>query len=256
MKFGICAGPEMAVIARDAGFDYFEWSVGGLLKPREDESAFEAALAQARAVGIPCPAVNVLFPPDLKVTGPQVDMDAIKSYMNTVLRRAEIAGLEIIGFGAGGARRVPEGFDPQIAWRQLVDFCRWLGPAAEKHNVTIGVEPLNTSETNILNTAEEAARLIAEVDHPSIRLEIDGYHWAKDQNALSGILDNAGLIVHAHVAAVEGRRAPHPGDPCAPFFAVLRQIGYDGRLSIEGRVDNPQEELPQALRIMREQSAG
>ena len=88
-------------------------------------------------------------------------------------------------------------------------------------------------------------------NHPNIRLLVDGYHWAKGEDSLSGITDNADLLAHTHVATLEGRRPPRPGDDCAPFFAALKRAGYDGRMSIEGNIQNPAEELPQALKVMK-----
>jgi D-psicose/D-tagatose/L-ribulose 3-epimerase len=251
MKFGVCGGPEIGRIAKAAGYDYFEWSVSGLLHPREDEETFEAALEQARAVGLACPAVNVFIPSDFKITGPDVDHSALEGYVTTAIRRANQAGVEVIVFGSGGARRIPDGFSRERAWQQLSEFCCMIGPIAQKYQVTAAIEPLNKTETNVLNTVDEAAKLVREVEHPNIRLLVDGYHWAKDGDSLAGILDNASLIAHAHVATLDGRRPPHPGDNCAPFFAALKQAGYDGRVSIEGNIEDPQVELPRALEIMR-----
>jgi D-psicose/D-tagatose/L-ribulose 3-epimerase len=251
MKYGVCGGPEIARIAKKAGYDYFEWSVGGLLRPREEEQVFLAALKEAQEVGFPCPAVNVFVPADLKITGPNVDLQALETFVTTALRRAEIAGVETIVFGSGGARNVPEGFDRKTAWQQLVNFCQLLGPLAEKYHVTIVVEPLNKSESNIINTVGEGADLVRQVDHPNIRLLADGYHWGKDQDSVEGIVTNGSLLAHAHVATVEGRRPPQPDDTCAPFFTALVQAGYDGRVSIEGNIGNPEADLPQALEIMR-----
>jgi sugar phosphate isomerase/epimerase len=251
MHFGVCGGPEIGRLAKEAGFDYFEWSVSGLLHPRDAEPVFEQALAEARAVGLPCPVVNVFLPGDLKLTGPTVDRTALESYVSIALRRAETAGVKCIVFGSAGARNVPDGFDRAAAWAQLVDFCQMLGPIAQRHGVTIAIEPLNRSECNIINTVAEGARLAREVDHPNIKLLADGYHWAKDSDAVAGIVENGDLLVHTHVAVVDGRRPPRPGDTCAPFFAALKQAGYDGRMSIEGQIDNPQSELPKALEIMR-----
>lgn len=253
MQFGVCGGPDLARVAKEAGYDYFEWSVGALLHPRDSEEVFRAALAEAWAVELPCPAVNVFLPAELKVTGPAVDRQALEAYAEIALRRAEIARVSVIVFGAGSARRIPEGFDNAQGWQQMLDFCRWLAPVAEKHQVTIAIEPLNKTETNLINTAEEGAEMVRAVDHPNVRLLIDGYHWAKDHNAASGILDNANLLAHAHVATAEGRRTPRTEDPCDPFFDALRQAGYNGRLSFEGSLQSPKEELTQALAIMRSQ---
>ena len=122
MKFGVCGDPKIALNAKEAGFDYFEWSVGNYLHPREEEAVFQMALAQAQEVGIPCPAANVFIPSDLKITGPDANLAALEVYVRTALRRAEIAGVETIVLGSGGARRIPDGFERKRAWEQLVAF--------------------------------------------------------------------------------------------------------------------------------------
>jgi sugar phosphate isomerase/epimerase len=255
MKYGVCGDPKLALIAKEAGYDYFEWSVGDYLHPRESEAIFESALEQVHATGLPCPAANVFIPGDLKITGPDANLEKLEAFASTALYRAQTAGVETIVFGSGGARRIPDGFDREKAWEQLVRFGKMLGPIAAKHKVTIAVEPLNRGECNILNTVGESSFLVREVDHPNIRLLVDGYHWAKDSDTLSGILENASLIVHAHIAAVEGRTAPNLADPCSPFFSAMRQAGYTGRVSIEGFITNAAEELPLALEIMRREAS-
>lgn len=254
ISFGVCGDPQLARIAKDAGFDYFEWSVGGYLQPREDEAAFQSAMAQVKEIGIPCPAVNVFIPGDLKITGPEVDTGALETFARTALQRAEVANVDTIVFGSGGARRVPDGFDRQRAWDQLAAFGKMLGPIAEMHRVRVAIEPLNRAECNILTTVGEAALLVREIDHPAIRLLVDGYHWAKDSDTAAGIIDNASLLTHAHIAAVQGRRPPNQSDPCVSFFSALRQARYSGRVSIEGSITDPAEELPRALEIMRAQT--
>jgi len=107
MKFGVCGGPEIARIAKDCGYDYFEWSVGELLHPREDEAVFTDALARAKSVGLPCQAANVFIPGDLKITGPAVDKQALQAFVTTALERAQKAGLKVIVFGSGCARGIP-----------------------------------------------------------------------------------------------------------------------------------------------------
>ncbi len=118
----------------------------------------------------------------------------------------------------------------------------------------VAAEPLNRAECNILTTVGESALLVREIDHPAVRLLVDGYHWAKDSDTDAGIIDNASLLAHVHVATVEGRRPPHPDDPCTAFFAALRQARYSGRVSIEGSINDPAVELPRALEIMRAQT--
>ena len=251
MKFGVCGGPAIARIAQRAGYDYFEWSVGDLLHPREDEAIFEESLQQVKALKFRCPVVNVFLPADLKLTGPEVNNKQVEKYVTTAVQRAEKARVEIIVFGSGAARRIPDGFDEHKAHQQIVDFCRMLGPLAREHGVTIVIEPLNTTETNVITSVQEGADLVHEVDDPNICLLVDGYHWAKGNDTSDAIYRNIPIIKHAHVATLDGRRPPSPGDNCAEFFRQLNRGGYEGRVSIEGRIDDPATELPIALEVMR-----
>ncbi len=251
MKFGVCGDPAMGRIAKTAGYDYFEWSVGGLLHPREDEAVFLSALAEMKEANFPCPVVNVFIPGDLKITGAVVNESALEEYVSTTFRRAQVADVEVIVFGSGAARQIPEGFDRAQAFRQLVHFGQMAAAHAEKHRVTLVVEPLNKAETNVLNTVAEGAEFVRAVNHPNLQLLVDGFHWAKDNESVEGIFQNSSLLRHAHIATVDGRRPPRIGDDCALFLQTLKKTGYNQRISIEGQIAHPTEELPAALSIMR-----
>lgn len=256
MKFGVCGSPAMGRLAAKAGYDYFEMSVGGLLKPREEQAAFETVLAEARSVGIPCPVLNVFVPADLKITGEAVNMQALEQYVTTACQRAEKAGVKVIVFGSGGARRVPEGFSHAQARQQIVAFCRMLGPIAGRHGVTIAIEPLNVAECNILNTLGECAGVAREVNHPAIRLLVDAYHLLKDGDSLDDIVKNGDILVHAHIATIPNRVAPG-AEACdlAPFFGALKRAGYQGRVSLEGNIAEDEAVLAQSLSLMKQLAA-
>lgn len=252
MKYGICGDPALAALAASAGFDFFEWSVGALLKPREPREAFLQALAVARAAALSAPVLNCFLPGDLKVTGPQADPAAQRAFVETACERAAEAGVTAIVFGSGGARAIPEGFDRAAAWRQLVDFGALLAPLAQRHGVTIAVEPLNRQECNVLTTVGECAALVREVNHPGLRLLVDAYHFLRDGDSLEALAAHGSLLAHVHVATVPKRLVPG-AEPCdfGPFFEVLKRVGYTGRVSIEARLDDAARELPAALALLR-----
>ncbi len=252
MRFGVCGSPEMGQNAADANFDYFEWSVPGLLKPLEDESEFRQSLALVKETGIPCPVLNLMVPAQLKLTGPEVDIAALRDYINTMCQRAEEAGVKVIVFGSGGARQIPHGYSRNQAWDQLVKFCRMLGPVAQDHGVTIAIEPLNKKECNVVNSVAEGAELARQTDNPAIRLLVDAYHWAIDEGTINEILDAGDLLVHAHIATRDNRRAPGIGSfDFNHFFQALQQTGYDSRISIEAQIDDPGTELPLSLGVLK-----
>ncbi len=256
MHFGVCGNAATAMIAARAGCDFVELSVAELLKPLAPEQAFLESLAAMQTAGIPCPAVNGFVPANLKITGPAVDSPALRSYVATAAARAERAGVRIIVFGSGGARRIPDGFDRQAAQAQLAAFCRMAAPLARDHGVTIVVEPLNKAECNVLTTIAECAALVAEADDPAIRLMVDAYHLLRDGDDFADIVAHGNLLAHAHIATVPGRRPPG-AEPCdfSRFFHALAEAHYTGRISIEGKLANPAEELPAALALMRQLAA-
>ena len=236
MRFGYCCGPAQAGILKDAGFDYFEWSVPGLLMPLADGAAFESALAQARAAELPCEALNLMVPADLKITGPEVDSAKLEIYAETMCARAKRAGIQRIVFGSGGARRVPENFCGEKARAQIVSFLKMLGPRARAAGVQIVVEPLNRNETNIINSVAEGAEIVREVNDAGIRLLADSYHVLVEDEPFENITRNLDIITHAHIATREGRYLPGvvACEGVQRFLRTLSEGGYNGRVSIEG----------------------
>ena len=252
MQFGVCCDPAMTGCAATAGYDFAEWSVGALLKPREPQGAFLAALEAVRGAKLPFPVVNCFVPADLKITGPDVDRSELLKYVATAFERAELAGVETIVFGSGGARRIPEGFSSEAAHDQLVWFGSMVAPVARRHGVTVVVEPLNSMECNVLTTVRECAALVREVDHPGLRLLVDAYHLLRDNDSCEDIVANGDLFAHVHIATVANRLAPG-AEPCdfVPFFNALTRAGYNGRVSIEATIQSPEKDLPEAITLMR-----
>lgn len=240
MKYGICGGPELAANAREAGFEYLEWSVAGLLKPMENEAAFAQSLEAIRASGLPCPVLNNFVPASLKITGPTADLAALHAFVSVAFARAREAGVTHIVFGSGGARRVPEGFDRDEANRQIETFLNMAAPLAQANGVTIAIEPLNPAECNILTTLAEGAALVKKVNHPAVQLLVDSYHLLRSDNVTNDVETFGGMLAHVHVATKDNRMLPG-SEPCdlAPFFQALCRGGYNGRVSFEGKIHEP-----------------
>jgi sugar phosphate isomerase/epimerase len=257
MKLGICGGTDIASVAQAAGYDYIEITVAGHLMGEAPDAAFAPTLKAIQTCGLPCLAANVFVPGHLKITGPEVDFPRLTRYVETVMRRAEQVGIQAIVFGSGAARKIPEGFDRQAAYAQLVDFGRMVGPLAGRHGVKIAVEPLNRGETNVLNSVAEGLAYVREVNHPAFRLLVDAFHWAKEQEPAADIVTAGPWLEHAHIATY-ANRLPPGAEACdfAPFFTALRQAGYNLRLSVEAGWKNLPEEAPAAHRLMEQTLAG
>ncbi len=253
MKFGICGGPD-TFAARPDGLDYLECTVGHML-PREDDAAFADAFAKLQDACAPLLAANCFLPGDLKSTGPDVDCDALDAYVAAAFARAEKVGIKRIVFGSGGSRQVPDGFDKEEAFAQLVAHCKRFGDIAAKHDIVIVIEPLQVAECNIINTVREGAKLAKAADHANVKVLADFYHMACDGEGPDAIREAGPLLQHVHVAEKEKRTAPGmEGDDLRPFLKALKDIGYDGMVSIEaGFGDDMAAQAPLSLAELRKQ---
>jgi len=252
MRFGCCAGPEMGEVLAQAGYDYIELSVSRHLQPEMDSQEWDALHRDIEGQPLPVEVFNTFLPADLKVTGPSVDAERIGRYLKVALERAAGLGGEVIVFGSGGARGIPEGFPRKRAWQQLLDFVRRAGEEAARVGMLIAIEPLNRAECNVLTDLEEAVQLAREADHPQMRVLADLYHMVREAEPMARLLTAGEWIAHVHVADTD-RRAPGSGSyPYPAFFAALRQIGYDGRCSIECRWEDLAAECAAALQFLRQ----
>ena len=234
MRFGCCCSIEQADVAYVAGFDYIECTVVSLL-PEATEPMFAPVLEKYQAAPVPVAACNVFLPGDLKVVGLDVEWPRVETYVRTALRRVRLVGANLVVFGSGKARMVPEDFARADAEAQLVDFLQLVGDVAQAHAMTVVIEPLNRKESNILNSVAEGVALAERVNRPAIRVLADFYHMDEEQEELRALLDYKDWLAHIHVADT-GRRAPGTGSyPYAQFVELLDQAGYDGMVSIECR---------------------
>jgi len=153
-KLGVCTSIKNHEIVAEAGFDYIEEGVRRFLIPTKSEEEFEKNLAILKESTIPIIACNGFLPGSLKSTGSDIHHEEILMFAETAFRRAEIAGIKIIVFGSSGSREIPEGFDRYIAHEQFVNLLSRMGPIAEKHNVTVVIEPLRLGECNFINRVD------------------------------------------------------------------------------------------------------
>jgi sugar phosphate isomerase/epimerase len=239
MKFGVCTLPEQAILVQKAGFDFIELHVQRDLKTMDSDAIFAEALPSLKTASFPHPVANCFIPGNLKITGGTVSYPTLERYVAKALMRAQTADIDTIVFGSGGARNVPEGFSRKEAWEQLIVFGKMVGSIAERYDVTVVVEPLNRTECNILNTLDECAQYVNAVNTPYFLMLVDAYHWGVDNDSYSDIVKYGHLIRHVHIATYKSRRPPGL-EPCdfQPFFTALREIQYDGRISVEARWDD------------------
>lgn len=257
MKFGICTGLENAGLLTELGFDYMETSLAGVAA-LDEEKFFELESA-LKSSGLKCEAMNCMLPGSIPVVGENVNASTVEDYLTAAFCRAERLGAQIIVFGSGGSRRVPEGFPRGLAWRQLADFLRLANTCAAGHGLKIAIESLRREECNIINLVSEAVELAALLDLPHVAVLGDTYHMWSGGESLSALAEAGELLCHMHIACPEGRAFPRENDPAhnrgeyKELFRVLGGMGYTGRMSIEAGYTDLPRDAAAALSLLKAQ---
>ena len=248
MNLGVCNSMDNALYLHKIGFDFIELNLSSVTSLSVED--YTTLLDKVNNSPIKPYAFNVLFPGTIKVTGNDYNIDTIKAYIEKAFTRAAELGGQIIVFGSGGARRVPDDFCMDKAFQQLVDFLKTVAPIAEEHNLTVVIEPLRKEETNIINTASEGLKLAKAVDHKNIRLLIDFYHMTCENEHPDIILEAGNeYIKHIHIANPLGRVWPVSltESEYKPFFDNLKKINYTTGISIEGKTDDLEKDAPMSF---------
>lgn len=140
-------------------------------------------------------------------------------------------------------RHHPENARPE-AWAEMVETMRALVAHAEPHGVDLAFEP---EVVNVVDTAEKAERLIAEVGSPHLRLVMDpaNYFHPEMLPRMREVLEEVFARVGRFIALAHAKdvRPPEPGrDECvrpaagtgvldyALYLNLLREAGYTGGL--------------------------
>ena len=232
MRFGVCAAPEQADLLAQAGYDYLEASVAGDLIPEEDAAAWNKKRRRLLALPLRPEAFNS-FVRLGKIVGPEADPARLRRYVDVALLRAAEVGGEVIVFGSGGARQIPDGFPPAQADAQMREFLGFCADASDRTGVVVVIEPLARSECNSVNLVSEGAAWARSVGRPGVQTLADTYHMEQESEPMPAIVAAGDVLAHAHTADT-GRRAPGTGvyDHTA-FFRALGDAGYDRRVSLE-----------------------
>ncbi len=234
MRFGICAPVENAHELRAGGADFVEENVQNLLDGQVPEAQWRGG-ERAGKSALPVAAANCLIPGTLKIVGPAVNNEKIKTYLTAVTARARAVGIKILVFGSAGARNVPEGFDPKEARRQILDFLRMAVPLAAVQGITMVAEPLDRNESNIIHTIADAMDLVRQINHPNFECLVDSFHFWVNNDSLEDLQKSVAHIRHVHVADQQGRVPPGESGKSdyRPLFRVLKRGGYEGGISVE-----------------------
>jgi D-psicose/D-tagatose/L-ribulose 3-epimerase len=137
-----------------------------------------------------------------------------------------------VGYKPGPRRTVDE-------WKRCVESYQMVAHDLEANDVTVAIEPLNRFETYFLNTSADAARLCDEINVPRVGVSYDTFHSNIEDKDLAGAIRGLGRRIKFVQTSENDRGTPGNGHvPWRDVIAALREVGYDGWLTIESFAPN------------------
>lgn len=208
------------------GFDYSEATVGRVIKLTDEE------LEKVKNYPIKLEICNSFIPGEYIIVEQKQEL---YDYVREALRKMSLIGIQIVVFGSGRARRIPEGMSFEEGLQKNEEFLIKTAEIAKEFNIIIAIEPLNKKESNIFLTVGEALKTVKKLNHDNIRVLADAYHMYCEDEPLSILEEALPYLVHVHVAEPYNRTCPgdEGGEYLIKFADKLKEIGYTKRVTAE-----------------------
>ncbi|HCD87599.1 MAG TPA: sugar phosphate isomerase, partial [Algoriphagus sp.] len=122
----------------------------------------------------------------------------------------------------------------KLEWDRAVQNLRKVCGKARNHGLDIAIETLNRFETDLINTAEELAQLIQDINEKEAKALLDGFHISIEEPDIEKAIQRVGdKLIHVQVSE-NYRGTPGTGQTnWAAWKRGLESINYQGTISIE-----------------------
>jgi D-psicose/D-tagatose/L-ribulose 3-epimerase len=223
---------ELIDHAREIGFDILEICV-------EDPETIDAPRISARLGDAGMTArVCGAFGPNRDVSS---DDAAIRASGFAYLRScvdiaAALGSPSVVGpmYSAVGKTRFLEPAERDAQWRLAVDGLRVAADYAADHGVSLGIEPLNRFETDLVNTIDQGLRLADEIGRANMGLLLDTFHMNIEEKDIPAAVRRAkGRIVEFHACSSDRGTPGEDHLPWGEIVHALHEGEYRGPVVIE-----------------------
>ena len=234
--------PAQCEYAAKLGYDGLEIAPYTLSEEphRMGTARIAAARAAAEDAGIAVTGLHWLLvkPAGLSIstkdeTVRQKTVDVMLALIDTC---AELGGKYLV-HGSPQQRRIEPGETRAAAMARAQAAFAAVAERAQKAGVVYCIEALAAESTPLINTLEEAARMVQQINSSSVRTMLDCSAAGRmEKEPLGALIERwvpKGVIAHVQVND-RNRRGPGQGEQrFAPLFAALKRNRYAGDIAVE-----------------------
>ena len=201
--------------------------------------------------GFAIPALQaILFDrPELTVFGDTTSQAALLDHIDNVAQLAAALSAPVLVFGSPRNRDPGERTAKQ-AHREAVDFFGRAAERCHKQGFQLCLEPNpKVYACRFMTDWQEVRAVVKDVDHAGLGIHLDTACISlENDDIIEAVNGCAGRIAHFHISEPELGDFSKPTIDHAAVGQALREINYDGWLSIEmRRSENPLISIDEAL---------
>jgi D-psicose/D-tagatose/L-ribulose 3-epimerase len=184
------------------------------------------------------PHVCGVFGPGRDLTSPDASVRAAtRAYLIECFKLASALGAGFVAgpmyAQVGKARQLPVD-QRRREWDLAVSGLRGICHDAADFGLSVAIEPINRFETDMVNTVDDALRMVREIDHPAAKMMIDSFHMTIEESDLGAAIRAAGTdLIHVQVSENHRGVTGTGLTPWTAFRDALREVGYTGSVVIE-----------------------
>ena len=246
MKFGICnemfkdwEWKEIVTYVANVGYEGIEIAPFTFAEDVNEISATKRAeiLSLSKQNNLEIIGLHWLLasPKGLSISSPNKNIrEKTIAYLRDLLNFCADLNGKLMIFGSPKQRDIFPSSTYEDTYNYVRDGFLKILPLAEEKNVTIALEPLTKKETNFINTAEDALKMIKEINHSNFKLHLDVKAMSGEEKPIPEIIESAkDYLVHFH-ANDPNLLGPGFGEvDYQPIKESLKKIDYNGYLSVE-----------------------
>jgi sugar phosphate isomerase/epimerase len=246
MKYAICNETfqdwpfdRAFAFARECGYTGIEFAPFTI-----DTNAYNISAAkrteirmQVEAFGLETVGLHWLlaFTEGYYLTSPDKEVrNRTSDYLAELARLCRDLGGNLMVLGSPKQRNLLPGVTHEEGMKYAADVLSCAMPVFAECGIVLAVEPLGPQEGDFLLTVSAGVELIKMVNSPNCRLHLDVKAMSSEVTPICDIIRaNACHLAHFH-ANDANRRGPGMGEiDFVPILRTLREVGYDGWVSVE-----------------------
>ncbi|CAG5069965.1 D-tagatose 3-epimerase [Dyadobacter sp. CECT 9623] len=167
---------------KEWGFDFVEIAV-------EDPANIDPVFVKMAldAAGLECRSVCAATGPGRDLRGNRKEQVTSMEYVQALVDLAPILGSKLVAGPIYSSVGRADLFDEEQKvqqWQTAVSYLRKLAAYAAEKDVKLAIEPLNRYETDMVNTCDQALRMIADVGSDNLLVHLDSFHMNLEEKIL------------------------------------------------------------------------